>query len=156
MFGPSGGSPMVVGMQEHQEMLGCDSLDLYHCDLDLQGQCKQRHGLKFSLLSRRMAFMSHSKDLRILSLPAPDSFVASTSPESYLLRRSRASFGSTTRSRSDLHAKTMNGSFKTCRRSKIVSFIEKFHGYDYVSRQGMVDSLRRSSTCAKEDCEVAS
>jgi hypothetical protein len=46
MIGASVDSPMVVGTQEHQEMPGFDSLDLYHLGLDVRNQYEQQHGLK--------------------------------------------------------------------------------------------------------------
>ncbi len=66
---------------------------------------------------RVMAFRTHWKALRILSLPASVVVEASTSPISYGFSIARASVGLTRCSNSDLHASTMTGAWSSPRAS---------------------------------------
>lgn len=110
--------PKVEGDLDCLGKLDSDSLDPGHYGLSNKHKHKPRYReIEYTRRSRSIAIMSHSKDCRILSLPILDSLEASTSPESYLVRSSRTSSGSTCRSKSDLHASTMKGSFRIRRRS---------------------------------------
>jgi hypothetical protein len=63
------------------------------------------------LRSRNTALISHSKARLRFSLPCSCAFATSTRPTSYCWSTSSAFSGSTWHGRSELHARTTNGSF---------------------------------------------